>query len=43
MVDPGAVVTGVGAVAEPKPPIAVLYQSKPVPLAVKADALAFKQ
>jgi hypothetical protein len=43
MVEPAADVMGVGAVAEPMPPVATLYQSKPVPVAVKADAVALRQ
>ena len=43
MVEPVAVVNGVGAVADPTPPVAVLYQSKLVPVAVKAVAGAFWQ
>ena len=43
MVEPDAVVIGVGAVADPMPPVAVLYQSKLVPEAVKAVAVAFWQ
>ena len=40
MVEPDAVVNGVGAVADPTPPVAVIYQSKLVPMAVKAVAVA---
>ena len=43
MVEPVAVVNGVGAVADPMPPVAVLYQSKLVPVADKAVAVAFWQ
>ena len=43
MVEPVADVNGVGAVADPTPPVAVLYQSKLVPVAVKAVAVAFWQ
>ena len=41
--DPDAVVNGVGAVADPMLPVAVLYQSKLVPVADKAVAVAFWQ
>ena len=40
---PTAVVAGVGAVALPVPPVAAVYHNKPVPVAVKAGATAFKQ
>ena len=43
MVEPVAVVNGIGAVADPMPPVVVLYQSKLVPVAVKAVAVAFWQ
>ena len=43
MVEPVAVVNGVGVVADPTPPVGVLYQSKLVPEAVKAVAVAFWQ
>ena len=43
MVEPDAVVNGVGAVADPMPPVALIYQSKLVPVAVKAVAVAFWQ
>ena len=43
MVEPDAVVNGVDAVADPMPPVAVLYQSKLVPVAVKTVAVAFWQ
>ena len=43
MVEPVAVVNGVGAVEDPMPPVAVLYQNKLVPVAVKAVAVAFWQ
>ena len=43
MVEPVAVGNGVGAVADPTPPVAVLYQSKLVPVEVKAVAVAFWQ
>ena len=43
MVEPDAVVNGVGAVADPMPPVEILYQSKLVPVAVKAVAVAFWQ
>ena len=43
MVEPVAVVNGVGAVADPTPPVAVLYQSKLVPVADKVVAVAFWQ
>ena len=36
-------VDGVGAVAEPVPPVAVVYHSKPVPVAVSGDAVEFWQ
>ena len=41
--EPDAVVNGVGAVADPMPPVALLYQSKLVPVAVKAVAVSFWQ
>ena len=34
-------VLGVGAVAEPTPPVAAVYHNKLDPVAVKADAVAF--
>ena len=40
---PAVVVDGVGAVALPVPPVAVVYHNKPVPPAVNAVAVAFKQ
>jgi hypothetical protein len=40
---PVALVTGVGAVAEPVPPVEAVYHNKLVPLAVKAVAVAFCQ
>ena len=40
---PTVVVEGVGAVALPVPPVAVVYQSKPVPVAVRAVAVEFWQ
>ena len=43
MVEPVAVVNGVGAVADPTPPVAVLYQSKLAPVADKVVAVAFWQ
>ena len=43
MVVPVAVVTGVGAVVLEVPPVAAVYQSNPVPLAVKTVAAAFWQ
>ena len=43
MVEPVADVNGVGVVADPTPPVATLYQSKLVPVAVKAVAVAFWQ
>ena len=43
MVEPDAVVIGVGAVADPMPPVALIYQSKLVPVAFKAVAVAFWQ
>ena len=39
MVEPTVVVRGVGAVVLPVPPVAVVYQSKPVPVAVSAVAV----
>ena len=43
MVVPVADVNGVGAVADSTPPVAVLYQSKLLPVAVKVVAVAFWQ
>ena len=43
MIEPVAVVNGVGAVADPTPPDGVLYQSKLVPVADKVVAVAFWQ
>ena len=44
MIEPTAVVLGIGAVAVPAgPPLAVVYQSKPVPVAVSAVAVEFWQ
>ena len=40
---PAVVVTGVGAVGEPAPPVNVVYHNKLAPVAVKADAVAFWQ
>ena len=37
------VVTGVGAVDEPVPPVAAVYQSKLVPVAVSGTAVVFWQ
>ena len=37
---PAAVVIGVGAVAEPVPPIGVVYHNNPVPVALNAEAVA---
>lgn len=37
------VVDGVGAVVLPVPPVAVVYQSKLVPVAVRGTATAFRQ
>ena len=37
---PAVAVDGVGAVAEPVPPVAVVYHSNPVPVAVSAVAVA---
>jgi hypothetical protein len=37
---PGAAVVGVGAVTEPVPPEAVVYQRRFVPAAVSAEAVA---
>ncbi len=37
---PGEAVDGVGAVAEPVPPVAVVYQRRLVPVAVSAEAVA---
>ena len=37
---PAAAVDGIGAVVLPVPPVAVVYQSKPVPPAVSAVAVA---
>ncbi len=37
---PAVAVEGVGAVADPAPPAAVVYQSRFVPVAVNADAVA---
>ena len=43
MIEPVAVVNGVGAVADPTPPVGVLYQSKLLPVADKVVAVAFWQ
>ena len=43
VVFPTAVVEGTGAVDEPVPPAAVVYQSKLVPVAVRAVAVLFWQ
>ena len=43
VVDPAVAVEGVGAVAEPTPPVAVVYQSKFVPVAVSGTDTAFWQ
>ncbi len=40
---PTVAVEGTGAVAEPVPPVAAVYQSKLDPVAVKAVAVAFWQ
>ena len=40
---PAVTVDGVGAVAKPVPPVAAVYQSKLVPVAVNADAAEFWQ
>ena len=41
VVVPAVVVEGVGAVAVPVPPVGVVYQSRLVPVAVSAVAVAF--
>ena len=43
MVEPTVAVLGVGAVAEPAPPVAAVYHNKPEPVAVNAEAVAFWQ
>ena len=40
---PAVVVNGVGAVADPVPPVAAVYHFRLVPVADNADAVAFKQ
>ena len=40
---PGTFVVGTGAIDEPVPPAATLYQRKLVPVAVNAGAVAFWQ
>ena len=40
---PAVVVNGVGAVADPVPPVAAVYHNRLVPVADNADAIAFKQ
>jgi hypothetical protein len=40
---PGVVVEGVGAITLPVPPVAVVYQSSPVPVAVSEVAVSFWQ
>ena len=40
---PAVAVDGVGAVADPVPPVAAVYHNKLVPVADNADAVAFKQ
>ena len=40
---PAVVVDGVGAVAEPVPPVGTVYHNKPVPVAVSGTAVAFWQ
>ena len=40
---PGVAVDGVGAVALPVPPVAVVYHNNPVPVAVSGTAVAFWQ
>ena len=37
---PGVAVLGVGAVALPIPPVATVYHNRPVPVAVRAVAVA---
>ena len=37
---PAAAVDGIGAVAEPVPPVGVVYHSNPVPVAISAVAVA---
>ena len=41
VVVPGVVVDGVGAVAVPVPPVAVVYHSRLLPVAIKGIAVAF--
>ena len=43
MVLPAVAVDGTGAEALPVPPVAVVYQSNPVPVAVNAVAVIFWQ
>ena len=40
---PAVAVDGVGAVADPFPPVAAVYHNRFVPVADNADAVAFKQ
>ena len=40
---PAVAVDGIGAVAVPVPPVAVVYHSNPVPVAVSAVAVALWQ
>jgi hypothetical protein len=40
---PEIAVEGVGAVALPVPPVAVVYHNSPVPVAVRAAAVSFWQ
>ena len=40
---PAVVVNGVGAIADPVPPVAAVYHNRLVPVADNADAIAFKQ
>ena len=40
---PADVVSGVGAVAEPTPPVGVVYHNKPAPVAVNWLAVVFWQ
>ena len=40
---PAVVVNGVGAVAEPVPPVSVVYHFRLIPPADNGDAVAFKQ
>ena len=43
MVDPAIAVEGVGAVAEPVPPVEAVYQSRLAPVADKNGAVVFSQ